>query len=386
MKDRIPAEAFPPGEFLKDEIDARGWTQEEFAAIIGRPTTLVNQIALGKRAITPEAAAEIGAALGIDAEYWLNLETTYRLWLVRQQQEAPALERISRMAKLRERFPVREMTKRGWLARTKDPDQLQAEILSLAQVDRLEDVGASSTAYAAKQTYYGRDLKPVQEVWLWRARQVAEAMTMNQEYSESALRSRLEKLRSLASAVDQVAEIPNLLAEAGVRFLIVEGLPGARIDGVTLWVNDKKSPVIALTLRFDRLDNFWFVLRHEIEHVLRGDGREEAIVDVDIGPGAEDTALDLPKEEKAANSAAAAFVVPEGVFLDFLKDLVESYSEQKVVDFAGGLNVHPAIVVGQIHKHLNRYDILRKYLAKVRHVITEAAITDGFGRLHRLSD
>ena len=49
MADRVPAETFPPGEFLKEELDERGWTQEEFAAIIGRPTTLVNQIVLGKR-------------------------------------------------------------------------------------------------------------------------------------------------------------------------------------------------------------------------------------------------------------------------------------------------------------------------------------------------
>jgi HTH-type transcriptional regulator/antitoxin HigA len=384
MRDRVPAEAFAPGEFLKEELDARGWTQEEFAAVIGRPTTLVNQIVLGKRAITPEAASEIGAALGVDAEYWLNLETAYRLWLVRQQQEAPALERISRMAKLRERFPVREMTKRDWIKRTKDPDELQQEILALARAKRLEDIGASSLAYAAKQTYYGRDLKPVQEAWLWRVRQMAEAMPMKQAYSEAALRSRVETLRTLTSEVEQVAEIPKLAAEAGVRFLVVEGLPGAWIDGVTFWLN-AKSPVIALTLRFDRLDNFWFVLRHEIEHVLRGDGRDQAIVDVNIGPGAETSSRELPKQEKIANDAAAAFFIPQRQFVSFLSDLVDSYSEQKVIDFAKSLNVHPAIVVGQIHKRLERYDILRKYLAKVRHVITEAAVTDGFGRLYRLS-
>jgi HTH-type transcriptional regulator/antitoxin HigA len=384
MRDRVPAEAFPPGEFLKDELEARGWTQEEFAAIIGRPTTLVNQIVLGKRAITPGAAAEIGAALGVDAEYWLNLETAYRLWLVRQQQETPALERISRMAKLRERFPVREMTKRGWISSTKDPDELQKEILAFAQVKRLEDIGASSLAYAAKQTYYGRDLKPVQEAWLWRVRQIAEAMPMSHAYSESTLRSCLDELRTMTCEIEQVAEIPKLLAAAGVRFLIVEGLPSASIDGVTLWLK-AKLPVIALTVRFDRLDNFWFVLRHEIEHVLRADGQDQAIVDLNIGPGAESSLRELPKEERVANDAAAEFFVPQRHFLSFLRDLVDSYSEQKVILFAKSLNVHPAIVVGQIHKRLGRYDILRKYLAKVRHVITQAAITDGFGRLYRLS-
>lgn len=381
MKDRVPAEAFPPGEFLKDELEERGWTQEEFAAIIGRPTTLVNQIVLGKRAITPEAAAEIGAALGVEAEYWLNLETAYRLWLVRQKQAAPALERISRLANLRERFAVREMTKRGWIAKTNDPDELEQQLFKFFQVP-LDDIG--EVAHAAKKTMYGRDLKPVQQAWLRRVRQIAETVPVNRAYDEQALRSLLVRLHDLASDVEQVRHVPTLLAAAGVRFLIVEGLPGAHIDGVTMWLNDT-SPVIALTLRFDRIDNFWFVLRHEIEHVLRNEGQVHDLVDINIGPGAENVSAKLPKEEKIANDAAAEFMVPQRQFAVFLRDLVESYSEQKVIGFATTLGVHPAIVVGQIHKHLERYDILRKYLAKVRDVITEAAVTDGFGRVHRLS-
>jgi HTH-type transcriptional regulator/antitoxin HigA len=384
MKDRVPAQAFPPGDFLKDELDVRGWTQEEFAAIIGRPTTLVNQIVLGKRAITPEAAAEIGAALGVEAEYWLNLETTYRLWLVRQQKDTPALERITRLAKLRERFPVREMTKRGWIAPTKDPDALEREILALAKAKRLEDVGSSALSFAARQTYYGLDLKPTQEAWLWRVRQIAEAMPMKRAYSEAALRLCLGKLRTLTGEVELAAEIPTLLADAGVRFLIVEGLPGARVDGVTMWLN-AKTPVVAMTLRYDRIDNFWFVLRHEIEHVLRGDGRDQAVVDVDTGPGAERAARPVPKEERNANEAAEAFLIPKREFVNFLKDLIEAYSEQKVIDFAQRWSIHPAIVVGQIHNSLERYDILRKHLVRIRHIITAVATTDGFGRLYRWS-
>lgn len=382
MKNRVPAEAFPPGGFLKDELEERGWTQEEFAAIIGRPTTLVNQIVLGKRAITPEAAAEIGAALGVDAHYWLNLESAYRLWLVRQKQGVPALERISRLAKLRERFPVREMTKRGWITKTDDPDDLERQLLKFAGLKRLDERG--NLAHAAKQTHYGRDLKPVQQAWLWRVCQMAETMPMKHAYSEGALRARLETLRDLTSDVERLREVPKILAEAGVRFLIVEGLPGARIDGVTTWLN-ARSPVIALTLRLDRLDNFWFVLRHEIEHVLRNEGRDHPTVDVNIGPGAEGVSAEIPKEERIANAAAAEFCIPQRQFEAFLRDLVDSFSERKLVDFANALRVHPAMVVGQIQKHLERYDILRKYLAKVRHVITEAAMTDGFGRVHRLS-
>lgn len=382
MKHRVPAEAFPPGEFLKDELEERGWTQEEFATIIGRPTTLVNQIVLGKRAITPEAAAEIGAALGVEAEYWMNLETAYRLWQVRQKQTAPALARIERIADMRERFAVREMAKRGWITKTNDPDELERQLLAFSRVKHLDAI--REVRHAAKQTYYGKDLKPVQQAWLWRVRQIAETMPMTQGYSEQTLGASLDALRALASDVEQIKQVPKLLAEAGVRFLIVEGLPGAQIDGVTMWLN-AKSPVIALTLRFDRLDNFWFVLRHEIEHVLQKQGRDEPAVDTNLGPGAESSSDELPREERMANRAAVEFLVPQRPFETFLRDLIESYSEQKLTDFSKTLGVHPAIVVGQVQKRLQRYDILRKYLVKVRDVIASAAITDGFGRVFRLS-
>jgi len=382
MKDRVPAEAFPPGEFLKDELEERGWTQEEFATILGRPTTLVNQIVLGKRAITPEAAAEIGAALGVEAEYWMNLETAYRLWQVRQRQAAPALARIERLADMRERFAVREMAKRGWITKTNDPDELERQLLAFSSLKDLDET--REVRHAAKQTYYGKDLKPVQQAWLWRVRQIAETMPISQRYSEQALGARLDALRALVSEVEQIKQVPNLLAEAGVRFLIVESLPGAQIDGVTTWLN-AKSPVIALTLRFDRLDNFWFVLRHEIEHVLQKQGRDEPAVDINLGPGAESSSAELPKEERMANKAAAEFLVPQRRLEAFLLDLIESYSEQKLTDFSRSLGVHPAIVVGQVQKRLQRYDILRKYLVKVRDAITSAATTDGFGHVFRLS-
>src|SRR5258708_11261876 len=152
MNDRVCAEAFPPGEFLKDELDERGWTEEEAAAITGRPTTLVNQMVVGKRSISPEAAAEIGAALGVEAEYWMNLETAYQLWLVRQNQAAPPLERISRLGQLREQFAIREMTKRGWISKTNDPDALEQQVMKFAGAKRLDEV--ADLAHAAKQTYY----------------------------------------------------------------------------------------------------------------------------------------------------------------------------------------------------------------------------------------
>ncbi len=79
--DLRPAILVPPGEILADELAERSWTQRQFAAILERPVQTVNAIIRGKKAITPETARDIAAALGMDPQLWINLETNYRLWL-----------------------------------------------------------------------------------------------------------------------------------------------------------------------------------------------------------------------------------------------------------------------------------------------------------------
>ena len=78
-KSIIPAEVFPPGEFLRDELNARGWSQADFARIIVRPLQAVNEIINARKRMTVETAKAIGLALGTGPELWLNLEITYRL-------------------------------------------------------------------------------------------------------------------------------------------------------------------------------------------------------------------------------------------------------------------------------------------------------------------
>ncbi|APT91654.1 hypothetical protein CPHO_00470 [Corynebacterium phocae] len=80
MNTPISAELFPAGEILADELDARGWTQSEFAEVLGRPAQFVSEIISGKKEITRESATQIGAALGTSAEFWLNLQDSYLLW------------------------------------------------------------------------------------------------------------------------------------------------------------------------------------------------------------------------------------------------------------------------------------------------------------------
>jgi HTH-type transcriptional regulator/antitoxin HigA len=75
-----PAEAFPVGEHLLEELDDRGWTQAEFAEILGRPPQVISEIVSGRKEITRESAAQIAAALGTSPQFWLNLQDQYHLW------------------------------------------------------------------------------------------------------------------------------------------------------------------------------------------------------------------------------------------------------------------------------------------------------------------
>lgn len=69
-----PAEVFPPGDFLRDELDARSWSIAEFAQIVGLPARTIAAIIDGRESITSATAAPIARALGTSALLWLNLQ------------------------------------------------------------------------------------------------------------------------------------------------------------------------------------------------------------------------------------------------------------------------------------------------------------------------
>ena len=79
---------FSPWEFIRDELDARNWTQEDLAEILGRPLRTANQIIAGKKAVTPQTARELAAAFGTTPELCLNPENAYRLGLASQEQQS----------------------------------------------------------------------------------------------------------------------------------------------------------------------------------------------------------------------------------------------------------------------------------------------------------
>ncbi|MGH6946320.1 MAG: ImmA/IrrE family metallo-endopeptidase [Kiloniellales bacterium] len=369
MPNRVPAEVFPPGEFIREELEARGWTQGDLAQIMDRPLRLVNELIAGKKQITPETARGLAMAFGDnDPLYWMNLDSAYRL-----AQTVPVNESVGRRAKLYSLFPVRAMLKRKWIEPSDNLDVVEHRV---CRFYRISDIDQQPIfAHAAKAVQYDQR-SAVQWAWLYRAKELAESIHSS-PYSERKLKDALAKLRTLLVAPEEIRQIPRILADAGVRFVLVEFLPGAKIDGATFWLDDK-SPVIALSVRFDRVNNFWFVLRHEIEHVLNRDG---LVIDLELTEHLQHKD-DLPPEEVRANVAAAEFLVPKSELDSFIKRVRPLYSEQRILLFARRIGVHPGIVVGQLQfREEIPYTHFHKHLVRIRDIIAQATLTDGWGNV-----
>ncbi len=154
----------------------------------------------------------------------------------------------------------------------------------------------------------------------------------------------------------------------------MEKLPNAKIDGVCFWLDG--VPVIGMSLQHDRIDNFWFVLRHECEHVLNQHGKEKEIMDIDL----DIATISISEEERIANDAASNFCAPSDKLDFWLKRKHPYYYERDVLAFSRTVERHPGLVVGQIRRKLNRYDYLTRYLVKIRHFVLPVSMADGWGQ------
>jgi HTH-type transcriptional regulator/antitoxin HigA len=358
---------FPPGEFIRDELQTRNWTQEDLAEILGRPLRTVNQIIAGKKAITPQTAQELAAAFGTTPELWLNLENAYRLGLERQEQSS-----VARRARLFELAPVKDMIKRRWISEIHDAREMELAVMSFLEIKSLDESPSLELA-ARKSTSYSFT-SPAQLAWCFRAKQLARTLQVCPFTRDKALKI-LPELHALTVSESLVQKVPAVLASAGIRLVVVEHLPRSRIDGATLWLDDD-SPVIAMSMRYDRIDGFWHTLAHELSHVLHGDRS----VDVDLVGAQRTDVTDKPEIEQRADEEACNFLIAPAKLESFIVRHKPRFSKAKIVQFANLHQIHPGIVVGQLQfRKAILYSHSREMLAPVRDNLTATALTDGWG-------
>ena len=159
-------------------------------------------------------------------------------------------------------------------------------------------------------------------------------------YSPVGVRAAVKKLDALLAAPDEARHVPKILNECGIRFVVVESLKAASIDGVCFWL-DEQSPVVGMTLRHDRIDNFWFVLRHEIEHVIRVHGLKQVAFDTELEGEKAGFGEGVPEQERTANRAAASFCVPQDKLDMYISRKEPFFSERDVVALSRMMDIHP---------------------------------------------
>ncbi|MCG6204576.1 helix-turn-helix domain-containing protein [Rhodopseudomonas sp. HC1] len=363
-----------PDQLIDALLKEKGWTNRILSLVLGMDETAVSRIVNGKRAIDADLAVVLEEAFCVPAEHFLELQQSYDLSQARLAARHDPVRETR--AHLFGKLPVSEMIKRGWINAKdlKDP-MVQPELVRFFGVNRVEDI--EILPHAAKRTQVNTEATPVQLAWLYRVRKIASEMLVAR-YSPASAKSAISKLRPLLSSAEEARKVPRILAEHGIRFLVVESLPSAKIDGVCFWLNER-SPVIALSMRFDRIDNFWFVLRHELEHVDQRHGAGGMMLDSDLEGDSAGTCEGIAEEERVANAAAAEFCVPQKMLEAFVARKAPMFSERDILAFAKMINVHPGLIAGQLRRRIGRYDRFGNHIVKIRSIVTPNAITDGWG-------
>jgi HTH-type transcriptional regulator/antitoxin HigA len=200
-------------------------------------------------------------------------------------------------------------------------------------------------------------------------------------FSRSNLTRLIEQLRLLMESPEEVRHAPRILADFGIKLLLIEHLAHTKIDGATFWLNG--SPVIVLSLRYDRIDSFWHTLMHEVAHVWYADGVDEdrPMLDTEIVADKSPLSIIKPDYEARADEFATNAIIPTNEMEDFIRRVRPLYSAVRVQGFAKRMKVHAGLVVGQLqHRGEISYANLRRMLTPVRRFATASGLTDGWGQ------
>ncbi len=253
-------------------------------------------------------------------------------------------------------------------------DEQERIICKFFEVNSLDEEPVINAAM--RESIRSSELNPSQKAWCFRAKCLAKALHVN-PFNKAACQKILPQLRELTIYPEEIRHVPKILADYGIRFLVIEPLSGSKIDGAAIWL-DADSPVIVLSIRYDRIDAFWFTLMHELSHILHGD---LSIDDALFEEGKQESSVTKNDIERRADNEAASALVPSDKLDSFILRVGPLYSKTRINQFANRIKIHPGIIVGQLqHRGEMGYSTNREMLVKVREIAASSAVTDGWGR------
>ena len=213
-----------------------------------------------------------------------------------------------------------------------------------------------------------------QKAWCQRGYHLSKCVSAKR-FEKSRFNEGFKELKEMAAHLQSIREVPKVLAEMGVKLVIVEPLPRSKIDGAAFWIHGT-VPVILLSLRYNRIDYFWQTLGHELSHVRHKDAIS---IDSHLSDFRNKSLLS-EIEHRADRESAENWILPADLesFIIRIKPL---YSKKRIIQFAHRIRIHPGIVTGQLqYRNELNWSQHRDLLAKVQHLIVESALTDGWGQ------
>lgn len=348
-----------PIEAIRFRMDQQNLSPRDLIPFIGSRSK-VSEILARKRPLTLSMIRALNSGLGIPAKVLL-------------QEQSPAdFEDVDIKW---ERFPIREMVSRGWIKHKATDLFGRAED---ALIDFLKSIGSSKAVIALyRSTKNLRSARTMDRyaLFAWTVRVITRAM--NNPCTENYVKGTvtLEFMTEIAK-LSVFQEGPRLaqefLKKYGIPLIIEQQLSKTFLDGAAIMLANKKASVIGLTLRHDRIDNFWFCLMHELAHISLhfNDEIMQFYDDLDVAPGGN------PLESEADELANEA-LIPRKIWDEDPAKLARS--PEAVEDLAKTLRIHPAIVAGRVRRECNDYRILSNYVGhrQVRKLFPEFGVEPG---------
>ena len=328
-----------PIDAIKFHMQDKGLTQRDLVPMIGSRSK-VSEVLSGTRPLTMPMARALHRHLEIPAEALLKEPA------VRIAEQANELDW--------NRFPLREMARRGWIdakgSLTERAEELVKDLMTRAG-------GIQHVAALYRKTDHNRANAKTDpyalNAWCWQV--LAQANSNNWELPY--LRPRhtdqfMTEVAKLSLPADGPRRAVEFLRDRGIAVEIVPHLPRTHLDGAAMKSKGGR-PVIGLTLRYDRIDNFWWVLMHELAHALSHLDDNTAFID-DLKLDGSD-----PQEREADQLAQDALIPPEAWEAS---DLTERLSPMSVLNLAQELGIHPAIVAGRARHVQGQYRRLSQFV------------------------
>jgi HTH-type transcriptional regulator/antitoxin HigA len=330
---RVRFEAPTPVDALEFRMSEMGLKQTDLIQFIGSKSK-VSEVLSGKRPLSLAMIRSLSEGLNIPADLLVGKSGT----------ENVAESEIGDL-------PIKEMVKKGWIGASKDQLKENYEELGRAFLKTFQTDAPALALWRTGIHTRALDQKDRGSMFAWAGRIASLAKggkgipeykigSINEEYIKRVAKlSAFEKGPLLAS---------EYLRKSGVVLVIEEHLTGTKLDGGIILLKSGR-PVIGLTLRYDRLDNFWFTLAHELAHLGNHIDSTDSIGFLDnleIEDG-----IDI-KEDEADQIARNAFI-PRNVWTR--SDAYKTRAKEAVIELARELEISPAVVAGRLRKELGLY-------------------------------